>query len=83
MFLSQEHQQHGQAYKKDTGEDFFSADVPFGFFHLFIICHGGHGEHRVRKSPLPPFDKGGLGGIFQVGFHSLCPLCALWQEMSF
>jgi hypothetical protein len=41
MFLSQEHQQHAQANKKNTGEDFFSVDVPGRLFH-FMICHRGH-----------------------------------------
>jgi hypothetical protein len=53
MFLSQEHQQHGQAYKKNTGEDFFSVDLfPGRYFHM-ILYHRGH--------PFPPLDGGGQG----------------------
>jgi len=38
MFFSQEHQQHGQAYKKNTGEDFFAVDFfPGRLFHLISL----------------------------------------------
>jgi hypothetical protein len=35
--------------------------------------------YRVMKSPLPPFDKGGLGGIFRA-VTILCVLCVLCGE---
>jgi len=31
---------------------------------LFFNSHARSGRTEAQKSPLPPFDKGGLGGIF-------------------
>jgi len=38
MFLSQEHQQHAQANKKNTGENFFAVDFfPGRLFHFISL----------------------------------------------
>jgi hypothetical protein len=49
MLLSHEHQQHGHAYKKNTGKNFFSIDVPGWLFHLIICPRGRARQSRNQK----------------------------------
>jgi len=52
MFLSQEHQQNRQAYKKNTGEDFFPVDFPWRLFH-FIIGHRDRSAAEPQPGKMP------------------------------
>jgi len=81
MFLSQEHQQHGQAYKKNTGEDFFSVDFfPGRLFHLISLPQRSPRTQSYKEKHFPEPERliNPNGGVaipsYSVVLGALCTI---------